>query len=267
MELSANNFEEEDPSKRELISDHDYDNSTDRVSDPASTQTPAGTPSPVESNADSLFKKSSVVFHRRKVLSTGDELQGILEMSFKISGMRYSTLPTPPVFYPVGPPHVSQAIHVLPSLLAHVHLAHPLLTLPQPAQQPYCAYLAASYVLPRAPPPPAPTLIFYPSAPATRIADPRIARFCINPLPLPMLDLGFALCLHAWNPSLVLPLHYRAASIVASYRGHLRSAKARPRSGKITDRDVSYTDTEVWVDARRVSGSSYSCCADKLHSV
>ncbi|XP_062187839.1 uncharacterized protein LOC133891133 [Phragmites australis] len=176
----------------------------------------------------------------------------------------------------------------------HVHLAHPLLAPPQPAQQPYYSYPATSYA------PLPPTLVFvptpcspvllrlrrlrprrapcfrrfstrtlplllllallgslafllYPSAPAARVADIRVARFRVNPPPLPALDLGLELRLRVRNPGLVLPLRYRAVSAAVSYRGHLLgSAKARPGSGKLAARDVAYADAEVWVDAGRV---------------
>jgi hypothetical protein len=95
--------------------------------------------------------------------------------------------------------------------------------------------------------------LLYPSAPAARVADLRVARFRVNPPPLPALDLGLALRLRVRNPGLVLPLRYRAVSAAVSYRGHLLgSARAWPGSGELAARDVAYADADVWVDAGRV---------------
>jgi hypothetical protein len=173
------------------------------------------------------------------------------------------------------------------------HLSQSLLAPPQPPQQTYYAYPAASYA---APPPtlvfvPAPcspvivrlrrlrrapsclrrfsartlpllllltllgglAFLLYPSAPAARVADLRVARFRVNPPPLPKLDLGLALRLRVRNPGLILPLRYRAVSAAVSYRGHLLgSARAWPGSGELAARDVACADADVWVDAVRV---------------
>ena len=59
LAMAIEHSEEEDPSKRELVGDHDTNNSTDRISDPASTLTPVGTLSPVESGADNTVDRSA----------------------------------------------------------------------------------------------------------------------------------------------------------------------------------------------------------------
>ncbi|CAM0905676.1 unnamed protein product [Alopecurus aequalis] len=95
--------------------------------------------------------------------------------------------------------------------------------------------------------------LLYPSAPAARVDDIRLDRFRINPPPLPALDLNLALSLRVRNPGFLLPLRYRAVSAAISYRGHLLgSATARPGSGELAARGVTYAYSEVWVDAGRV---------------
>ncbi|KAK3126670.1 hypothetical protein QOZ80_7AG0560420 [Eleusine coracana subsp. coracana] len=105
--------------------------------------------------------------------------------------------------------------------------------------------------------------VLYPSAPAARVADLRVARFRVNPPPLPALDLGLALRLRVRNPGLVLPLRYRAVSAAVSYRGHLLgSARAWPGSGELAARDEAYADADVWVDAGRVLDDVVELIAD-----
>ncbi|XP_051207471.1 uncharacterized protein [Lolium perenne] len=95
--------------------------------------------------------------------------------------------------------------------------------------------------------------LLYPSAPAAHVADIRLDRFRINPPPLPALDFKLALSLGVRNPGFLLPLRYRAVSAAVSYRGHLLgSATARPGSGELAARGVTYAYSEVWVDAGRV---------------
>ncbi|XP_062233727.1 uncharacterized protein LOC133930952 [Phragmites australis] len=60
MVISTDDSEEEDPSKRELVSDHNNDNNANRIFDPTSTPTPAGTLSPVESAADNAADRSTL---------------------------------------------------------------------------------------------------------------------------------------------------------------------------------------------------------------
>jgi len=82
----------------------------------------------------------------------------------------------------------------------HAHLGQPLLAPPQPPQQPYYAYPAASYVQPAPPlppPPPPPTLVFVPvpvPAPCSPVLvhlrrlrprrAPCLRRLCTRTLPL-----------------------------------------------------------------------------------
>ena len=95
--------------------------------------------------------------------------------------------------------------------------------------------------------------LLYPSAPAARINDVRLDRFRVNPPPLPALDFNLALTLRVRNPGFLFPLRYRAVSAAVSYRGHLLgSATARPGSGELAARGVTYAYSEVWVDAGRV---------------
>lgn len=95
--------------------------------------------------------------------------------------------------------------------------------------------------------------LLYPSAPAARVADIRLDRFRVNPPPFPALDFNLALGLRVRNPGFLLPLRYRAVSAAVSYRGRLLgSGTARPGSGELAARGVTYASSEVWVDAGRV---------------
>ncbi|KAF7068922.1 hypothetical protein CFC21_074626 [Triticum aestivum] len=95
--------------------------------------------------------------------------------------------------------------------------------------------------------------LLYPSAPAARVADIRLDSFRVNPPPFPALDFNLALSLRVRNPGFLLPLRYRAVSAAVSYRGRLLgSGTARPGSGELDARGVTYASSEVWVDAGRV---------------